>query len=195
MTPAVILAGGRSSRMGSDKCFMPLHGKPLLSHVLERVKPQVSRILINSNGDPLSFGRFGLPVRADALPGQLGPLAGLLTGLLWAREMRATHVMTVACDTPFLPRALLARLSHDLFRTGADIAVARDPQHLHPVIGLWPAHLAGRLAADIQAGTRSVHDWLRPFRVCESVFDASHFANLNTEAELAAAEARIRSAA
>jgi len=194
--PAVILAGGRSSRMGGgDKSLMPLDGRPLLSHVLDRIGPQVSRLLINSNGDPSLFRDFGLPVRPDTLPDRPGPLAGILTGLVWADEQDASHLLTVPCDTPFLPHDLVERLSADLQRSRAEIAVARDPEQIHPVIALWPVGLVTQLAADLEAGIRSVHRWLSRFDVCESAFAASHFSNLNTPAELRVAEARARLAA
>jgi molybdopterin-guanine dinucleotide biosynthesis protein A len=194
--PALILAGGRSSRMGGgDKSLMPLRGRPLLSHVLDRIRPQVSRLLINSNSDPALFREFGLPVRPDTLPDRPGPLAGILTGLIWAAEHSATHMLTVPCDTPFLPHDLVERLSGDLQRSGADIAVARDPDQTHPVIALWPVRLAGRLAADLASGIRSVQRWQSQFKICESTFAASHFSNLNTPAELRVAEARARLAA
>jgi len=189
--PALILAGGRSSRMGGgDKSLMPLHGRPLLAHVLDRIRPQVSSTLINSNSDPALFAKFGLPVRADAMPGHLGPLAGLLTGMRWAEEASATHLLTVSCDTPFLPHNLVERLFHDLRRSLTDIAVACDPQQLHPVIALWPVRLAAQLASDLENGPRSVQRWQNQFHVCKSRFAASHFSNLNTPAELLAAEAR-----
>ena len=189
--PALILAGGRSSRMGGgDKSLMPLQGQPMLAHVLDRIRPQSSSLLINSNSDPALFRAFGFGVRADAVPGRLGPLAGVLTGLLWAREMSATHLLTVPCDTPFLPHDLVEQLYLDLYRSQADIAMARDPEQVHPVIALWPVRLADRLAADLESGFRSVQRWQNQFRVCESEFSASHFSNLNTPAELAAAEAR-----
>jgi molybdopterin-guanine dinucleotide biosynthesis protein A len=194
--PALILAGGRSSRMGGgDKCLMLLQGRPLLSHVLEKIAPHVSHALISSNSDPLLFQSFGLPVRPDTVPNRPGPLAGLLTGLLWAQELGAGHLITVPCDTPLLPHDLVRRLEEDLRRSGAEIAVARDPAQIHPVIGLWPVYLAARLADDMKNGARSVHRWLAQFKVCESTFAASHFSNLNTPAELRAAEARARLAA
>ena len=194
--PALILAGGRSSRMGGgDKCLMLLQGRPLLAHVMDRIRPQVSSILINSNSDPALFRDFGLTVRPDVVPGRLGPLAGLLTGLLWAQEISATHILTVPCDTPFLPQDLVQRLRCDLNSARADIAVARDPDGLHPVIALWPVSLAAQLAADLEAGTRSVYRWLKQFDICGSEFAASHFSNLNTPADILAAEARVRLAA
>jgi molybdopterin-guanine dinucleotide biosynthesis protein A len=190
--PALILAGGRSSRMGGgDKSLMPLHGRPMLAHVLDRIRQQSSCILINSNSDPTLFGQFGLPVRADATPGRLGPLAGLLTGLLWAKEISAAHLLTVSCDTPFLPHDLVSRLNRDLAQSCADITVARDPEQIHPVIALWPVHLAAQLAADLESGIRSVQHWQSQFKVCESTFSSFHFSNLNTPAEWMAAEAGL----
>jgi molybdopterin-guanine dinucleotide biosynthesis protein A len=190
--PGLVLAGGRSSRMGGgDKSLRPLNGRPLLAHVLDRIRPQVSSVLINSNSDPQFLRTFGLGVRADAVPDRPGPLAGVLTGLLWAKEISATHLLTVPCDTPFLPSDLAARLHHDLNRSQADIAVARDPQQGHPVVALWPVHLAPQLASDLESGARSVQRWQRQFKTCESTFAASHFSNLNTPAELMAAEAGL----
>ena len=85
--PAVILAGGRSSRMGGgDKCLLPMNGKSLIAHVLAAIAPQTGDILINTNNDPAAYLKFGLPVLPDVISGFQGPLAGLLTGMLWSRR-------------------------------------------------------------------------------------------------------------
>ena len=182
--PCVILAGGRSSRMGGgDKCLLPLAGKSMLAHVLERVSPQASAILINSNSPPELFAGFGWPVLPDLVAGFQGPLTGLLTGMTWAARTGATHVLSVACDTPFLPLDLVQRLGADL--ADGDIAIARDEARSHPVIGLWPTALAPRLARDMgQNGIRGVHQWLRGQPVREVSFDAAHFRNINTRDDL-----------
>lgn len=148
--PCLILAGGRSSRMGGgDKCLLPMHGKTILVHVLERVAPQAGAILINSNSPASLFTAFGRPVLPDLMPGFQGPLAGLLTGMIWARQTHpgATHILSAACDTPFLPLDLAARLGDGLAAT--EIAIARDPERAHPIIGLWPITLADCLASDM----------------------------------------------
>lgn len=182
--PCVILAGGRSSRMGGgDKALAPLLGRPMLAHVLARVAPQCACILINSNSEPELFERFGLPVAGDVTGGFQGPLAGLLTGMRWAQG--ATHMLSVACDTPFLPHDLAARLAEAL--TNADIAIAADSERAHPVIGLWPVALAARLEADLRGGTRAMHRWLSQFHVAEVCFDVRHFRNINTAQDLHAA--------
>lgn len=189
--PCVILAGGRSRRMGGgDKGLLLLKDRPMLAHVLERVAPQCGSILINSNSDPGLFRCFGVPVAPDATHGFQGPLAGLLTGLLWARQCGASHVLSVACDTPFLPDDLVARLSQAL--AGSQIAIAADGERSHPVIGLWPVALAERLEADLASGVRAMHRWLDSFSVCEVLFAARDLRNINTPADLCTADRESR---
>ncbi|MCZ6453444.1 MAG: NTP transferase domain-containing protein, partial [Alphaproteobacteria bacterium] len=65
---------------GGDKCLRPLGGQPILARIIETVAPQVSRLVINANGDPERFASFGVPVAADTVDGYAGPLAGVLTG-------------------------------------------------------------------------------------------------------------------
>src|SRR5665213_1048945 len=98
----VILAGGRSQRMGGrDKALLPLAGKPLLAHVVDRLAGQVAPVVINANGDPSRFDEFRLPTTSDTIPGFVGPLAGIVSGMQWARRNapRATHILSVAADT------------------------------------------------------------------------------------------------
>ena len=192
MIPAAILAGGQSRRLGGgDKCLLPFGNGTILDAVLAAVAPQAEPILINTNNDPTLFARFGLEVRADALPGQLGPLAAILTALLWAGEKGANHVVTVPGDTPFLP--------HDLVRgllaaaTSERPAVAMSRGQLHPVIGLWPVSLAAALERDLQAGLRAAHNWVSDLDAVIVGFDASGgdpFENINTPDDLARAQRR-----
>jgi molybdopterin-guanine dinucleotide biosynthesis protein A len=189
---AVILAGGRSSRMGGgDKCLLPLGDKPLIAHILDAVTPQTGDILINTNSDPAPFLKYGQPVLPDAIPGFQGPLAGILTGMLWSRRRhpRRVHLLTVASDVPFLPDDLVARLSRSLSDQRADIAIASTADGTHPTIGLWPVDLAQRLEHDLMEGAvRSVHQWISGFRVAVAEFDTIALANINTPADLAACQ-------
>jgi molybdopterin-guanine dinucleotide biosynthesis protein A len=194
--PCVILAGGRSSRMGGgDKCLLPLNSKPILAQVLDRVSPQAAAVLINSNSPANLFAPFAWPVLPDVISGFQRPLAGLLTGMTWARQLHpgATHVLSAACDTPFLPYDLSQRLADGLAAT--DIAIARDQHRAHPVIGLWPVALADRLVRDMAThGVRGMFQWLRGLPVREVMFDAAHFCNLNTRDELLHATGTFQSA-
>ena len=192
---AVILAGGRSSRMGGgDKCLLPLAGKPMIAHILDTVTPQTADVMINTNSNPAPFLKYGQPVLPDAISGFQGPLAGILTGMLWSRRRhpRQVHLLTVASDVPFLPDDLVARLSRSLSQRGADIAIASAPDGTHPTIGLWPVDLAERLEHDLmEGGVRSVHQWIGSFRVALAEFDTIALANINTPADLAAGHRRL----
>ena len=158
----VVLAGGLSRRMGGgDKGLLPLGPATMLDEVVRRVAPQVDRLVINANGDPARFARFGLPVAADPVDGFVGPLAGVLAGLRWASSNApdAAHVLSVSSDAPFLPSDLCERLVAGLVTGSGRIAIARSCRELHPVIGLWPVALADDLEAALRAGVRKVLAW------------------------------------
>ncbi|HMQ58776.1 MAG TPA: NTP transferase domain-containing protein, partial [Rhizobiaceae bacterium] len=88
---------------GGDKCLADLAGRPLLSHVLDRLRPQTGAVALSANGDPARFSAFGMSVLPDPVDGFAGPLAGLLAGLQWATTLPGvTHLLSVAADTPFL---------------------------------------------------------------------------------------------
>ena len=101
----IVLAGGKSSRMGGgDKCLLPLAGRPILAHVIERLKPQVAELIISANGDPARFSAFDLPVVEDRLGGFAGPRAGILAGLEWARTNRPeSRFVVTAATRPSFP--------------------------------------------------------------------------------------------
>lgn len=144
----VLLAGGRSQRMGGgDKFLRPLGGRPLLARVIERAAPQVDALVINANGEPGRFAPFGLPVEPDHVSGFAGPLAGVLTGLEWTRRHAPVCdlVASFATDAPFFPLDLVSRLERGMIEAGADIACAASGGRPHPVFALWPVSLAEEL--------------------------------------------------
>jgi molybdopterin-guanine dinucleotide biosynthesis protein A len=178
---------------GGHKGLLAVDGVPMLTRVLAAVSPQVGAMLINSNADPLLFEAYGLPVLADNLPGYQGPLAGLLTGMQWARQChpRARHLLSVPCDSPYLPCDLVTRLADALATGDSDIAIARDEDHRHPTLGLWPVALADRLAMDLDRhGVRGMQAWLNKFAMREVFFDAGDLRNINTPEDLAASHRR-----
>jgi len=188
--PAVILAGGRSSRMGGgDKCLAVMQDKPLIGHILAALTPQTGDILINSNSDPAPFLKYGQPVLPDVIAGFQGPLAGILTGMLWSRRRHPRHVylLSAAGDVPFLPHDLVNRLHASLADGQADIAIAACPESPHPTIGLWPVDLAERLEHDLmETNIRSILQWISAFRVAQTEFPSHALMNVNTPAELEA---------
>jgi molybdopterin-guanine dinucleotide biosynthesis protein A len=197
----VLLAGGRSSRMGGgDKCLRLLGGKPILTRIIDRLEPQVSDIIINANGDPDRFVDFGLPVVSDSIAGYQGPLAGIHAALEWVKANRpgVQHVVTVATDTPFFPVDLVSRLL-----TAQDDAwcfrIAQSEAGTHPVIGLWPIELAEALDDTLKRGERKVTTWTRDHGALLVFFppldiggqSIDPFFNINAPEDLAAAESLV----
>jgi molybdopterin-guanine dinucleotide biosynthesis protein A len=186
----VILAGGLSRRMGGgDKCLLPLGGRSLLAHVIERMRPQVAVLALNANGNAARFAGFQLPVVTDDQSDFAGPLAGILAALDWAATTGAAAVLTVPADTPFLPRDLAARLA----AAGAP-ALARSGGRVHPVVGLWPLALRDDLRVALRReGLRKVEDWTT--RLAPAVVDfpaaPDPFFNINTPDDLARAAALL----
>jgi molybdopterin-guanine dinucleotide biosynthesis protein A len=157
-----ILAGGLARRMGGgDKGLIRLGGRLVLDHVLDRLKPQVSQVMLNANGDPTRFAHYGLPVVPDSVEGFAGPLAGVLAGLEWARDnTQAEWVATAATDTPFFPVDFVTRMLAAIEAAGADMACAASDGRHHPVFGLWPVRLAADLRhALVEEDIRKVDLW------------------------------------
>ena len=184
----VILAGGRGRRMGSvDKGLQLFKGRKLIEWVIQRLQPQVAEILINSNQNQERYARFGYKVITDLVPDFAGPLAGFHSALSTATT---DLVLTVPCDSPFLPEDLADRLIPALRAPSVDIAVARTGARAHPVFCLLRRSLLPHLSRYLEQGGRKIDAWYADLNVVEVAFDdqPDAFANFNTLAELNAAE-------
>lgn len=198
----VILAGGQATRMGGgDKGLLKIGGQTLLSHVVDRLSPQVDGLALNANGDPKRFSDLTLPVLPDTIEGFAGPLAGVLAGLDWAADQGADSIVTAAADTPFFPRDLVARLQeaaagqvHPLVlattpRTGDEALKSGGGRRVnrHPTFGLWPVALRDDLRAALTDGLRKVVLWTDKHDGREALFQADPFDpffNVNTPDDL-----------
>jgi molybdopterin-guanine dinucleotide biosynthesis protein A len=181
----VILAGGRGVRMGNvDKGLVELDGQPLVAHALARLAPQVATIVVNANRNAEAYARYGYPVVGDAIEGYAGPLAGLAAGLGAAAT---PFVVTVPCDSPFLPHDLVARLAAAFAEAPLDLAVARTGAQPHPVFALVRRTLRTHLARFLAGGGRKIDAWYATLAMREVTFDdeADAFRNINTRDELA----------
>jgi len=184
----VVLAGGLGRRMGNvDKGLQLLEGRPLTSWVLQRLAPQVGEVLINANRNRGAYAAFGHRVIEDRIAGFAGPLAGMHRAL-----SEATHalIISVPCDTPFLPEDLVARLAAPLDDERVDLSVAKTGSQAHPVICLARKRLLSHLAAFLDSGGRKVDAWYSTLHVAEVAFDdqPAAFTNVNTPEDLRAAE-------
>lgn len=204
----VLLAGGQARRMGGgDKCLVELGGKPLLAHAIERLRPQVDILLLNANGDPARFAKFGLPVVADSVEGFAGPLAGILAGMEWARAHQpharvpdASVIVSVATDTPFFPLDLVAKLREASRGHDEALAVASSGTGEHYAFGLWPTALLPDLRMALAEGRRKAADFVHEHGAITVTFEAGRvgaesidpFFNINRPEDLARAEALLQ---
>ncbi|WP_275670506.1 molybdenum cofactor guanylyltransferase MobA [Paracraurococcus ruber] len=195
---AVVLAGGLARRMGGgDKPLRLLAGRPLLDHVLDRVRPQAAAVILNANGDPARLAAYGLPVVPDPLPDHPGPLAGVLAALDWAAEHRPdlADVLSVPGDGPFLPDDLASRLLAARQAAGTPLACATSGGWTHPPIGVWPVALRSELRAALLAGERKIDRWTARFGCACAEWPTEPldpFFNANAPEDLARAEALLR---
>ncbi|HMN82178.1 MAG TPA: molybdenum cofactor guanylyltransferase MobA [Burkholderiaceae bacterium] len=171
---------------GIDKALQPYRGRPLIEHVIERLRPQVTTLLINTNHPADAYRRFGHPVVADRRSDRPGPLAGLQAGFAAA----ATPLLAcVPCDAPLLPHDLIARLLEPMLRAPAGeapwISVARAGGQVHPVCLLADRRVLPSIDASLAAGDHRMGGWMARLSHCVVDFDDERaFHNVNTPADL-----------
>jgi molybdopterin-guanine dinucleotide biosynthesis protein A len=200
----VILAGGRSSRMGGmRKALIPLQDSPLLSHVIGRLESQVSPLLLSSEDRYSGLEVFGLPVVPDIVPRYRGPLTGLCSALQYLSDKQDisgkdhSGLLLCPCDAPFIPPDLAERLV-DATRNNATrekikpVVVVAYEGELQPTFSLWQNHhLPVIHDAVVNRGDGGLKHMLKslPHVIVEWVSEQPPpFYNVNTPEELEVAE-------
>jgi molybdopterin-guanine dinucleotide biosynthesis protein A len=181
----VVLAGGQSARMGTDKSFVRVLGRPLIEVVLEQVAGLGAETLIVTNR-PADYAYLGVPLFGDVLPGK-GALGGLYSALHSARQ---PHVLCIACDMPFVVRPLLEYLI-GLIPEG-DVIMPRIAGEAEPFRAIYARACLGPIRAALDAGQMRVISFFPAVRVrfvdeAEiDRFDPQHLAffNVNTPEDL-----------
>ena len=194
--PCVILAGGKGRRMGGkEKALIHLLDRPLLSYVLEKVSGKVAPIALNINTNFDDFQKFGYKIIKDPIKGHLGPLAGILASLNWAKEINQDWVLTLPCDTPFLPKNLVQSMVEAKNKTPeVDLVVAKSRGFNHPVIALWKSNINNRLQNALNEGIRKIDIFTAQLKIAYVNFDNIQnsdfdpFTNLNAPPDLILAQ-------
>ena len=184
-TTAIVLCGGQGARLGGvAKPLVDLAGRPLLAHVLDRLRPQVADIVLScTRAEP--YQRFGCRVAVDAQPNQ-GPLGGVVSAL----AQTTTHwILTSPCDTPFLPPNLVEALATACRKRGAAVVVAAGRRQ--NLCLLLDERRAASLSAFFASGGRAVYRWLDANSVASVEWPVADFFNVNTTADLQAASERL----
>lgn len=190
-TTAVILAGGRARRMqGEDKGLIELRGRPLLDYIIAALRPQAGSILVNANRNLDRYRAFGYPVIEDILDDYCGPLAGMASAM---QAATTPLLLTVPCDSPFLPARLLETLYRAMAEAGAAVSIAHDGERMQPVHALLRRELLPDLLAYLDSGERKVYAWYARQRLALADFSASPevFLNLNTPRDQQVIEALL----
>ncbi len=175
---AVILAGGRGTRMGgADKGLVEYRQRPLIEWVLQAVRPQVGEVLISANRNIDVYAQYGCRVVNDTLPDFPGPLAGVLSAM---EAVNTPWLLVTPCDSPHLPANLAQNLLDAAQAAGVPIAVAADPQRDHYSTMLVPTRLADSLREYLFTGQRAVHGWQQAFNPARVIFPDACLKNFNT---------------
>ena len=181
---AVILAGGKARRMGGeDKGLIELHGRPLLDYIISAVRPQTGHILINANRNLDRYREFGYPVVADIMGDFFGPLAGMASGM---QASSTPYILTLPCDSPYVPPDLAGRLYRAMTAANAEISVAHDGVRLQPVFVLLRCELLPGLLEYLEGGGRKIDTWFTRQHLAYADFSdvPDTFLNLNSPADL-----------
>lgn len=190
-TTAVILAGGMARRMGGqDKGLIGINGRPMIEYIIDALKPQVDHILINANRNIEQYERYGYPVIQDMMGDYFGPLVGMASGL---QACNSDLVLSVPCDSPFVPPVLAARLNTALIENQADISVANDSERMQPVFALIRKHLLDSLLAYLNDGGRKIDTWYAEHELALADFSdwPDAFININTPEDKALVENKL----
>ncbi|RKS85848.1 molybdenum cofactor guanylyltransferase [Orbus hercynius] len=179
---AIILAGGKSTRMqGNDKGLLLLKGLPLYRHVIDKINPQVTDIIINTNRHIEQYQQSGYRVICDELDGFLGPLAGIYSGLV---RSTTPWNLVVSCDTPFLPDDLVLHLQQNIADRPA--AYVFDGEKSHPTILLIHRNMAEKIRSYLMQGDRKLLLFLESINAAmvNLADQKQSFININTPEEL-----------
>ena len=185
----VILAGGLARRMNNqDKGLLLYKGHPLVSYAIAALTDVTDQIIINANRNREHYQAFGLPVVADQTDNFDGPLAGVLTAMIYTD---ADVLVVVPCDSPLIKAEHLQKLLAVRAENAADVAVAFDGVRLHPVFIAIKTSLKTSLENYLASGQRKVGDWLEQQKTVKADFsnEPEIFFNINTLTELSALEA------
>ena len=193
-TTGIILSGGKSSRMGSDKGLLVLHEKPLIQYAIEVLKELCDDIIICANKP--GYDRFGFPVIKDVYP-DLGPIGGIYTGLL---NSDSGSNFVLSCDMPFInPHTVTFLL------TKRDKSLASIPIHgqniIEPLCALYSKAILPQLKTQIRNQDLKLMNLLKTINVnwvkMDSGFEFYHpnlFFNVNDQDSLEVAETIMRQA-
>jgi molybdopterin-guanine dinucleotide biosynthesis protein A len=184
----IILAGGKSSRMGTDKGLQVLCGKPLISYVIDALSGLCSDILISTSSN--EYKSFGYKVIADEFPG-IGPMGGIYSAL---RQSSTENNLVISCDLPFISGDLMAHILKN--SAGCQVAVPwQGNQHYEPLCGFYNKSVLDSMIDFIQKGNFKLPDLFKEISINRLIINENQcfysknlFFNVNSKHDLSTAE-------
>mgnify|MGYP001159805796 CR=1 FL=1 len=194
---AAVLAGGKSSRFGTDKSLVKLGGKSLLDHTINKIEKTFNEILIISNNKSLTIKNKNIKIIPDCLPGQLGPLIGVLSAMKWAKKNKKKHrwIATFPCDTPFFDNQIFNHLLKKSKSRTKKLFFFKSGEKRHNIFGLWSLELEKVLEKDITNNYRKVEAWANKIGLELIEIDkkkSSTFLNINTREDFKKAKIKLK---
>jgi molybdopterin-guanine dinucleotide biosynthesis protein A len=191
-TTGIILAGGESSRMGSDKGLQLLCGKPLISYTIQVLSELCSTIIISTSSDV--YQSFGYKTVADDIPG-IGPMGGIYSAL---RQSKTDANLVLSCDLPFVSKELLSFILENA--SGFQVAVPwQGNRHYEPLCGFYNLSVLSQMGAYIQKGNYKLPDLFEDISINRlninmsmDFYSPELFFNVNSKHDLLTAENMMR---
>jgi len=189
----VILAGGKSSRFGSNKSLYNLSNNKLIDHTLHKVKKYFDEILIVSNDKELKIEDQKITIIQDCIDGFLGPLVGVLSAMKYANlsKTKRDWIITFPCDTPFFDEKIIEEMIKKTNTPQEKIYFIKDKKQRHNIFGAWSTELEKTLEQDIKNNFRKVDLWADKIGcsfIEKDIRNENEFLNINTKEDLEVAE-------
>tara|TARA_Y100000768_G_C23948855_1_gene669072 strand:+ start:808 stop:1407 length:600 start_codon:yes stop_codon:yes gene_type:complete len=187
----VVLAGGKSSRFGSDKAKAKIAGKTLIEHTISKLENEFKEILVISNNKNLYFRQKKIFTTPDIIEGHLGPLIGVLSAMIWAKKNNYNWIFTFPCDTPLFNKKIIFEAKNEIKNSPKNLLFIKSGGKRHNIFGIWSIKLIDNLKKDVESGTRKVEDWADKMNadILEIKEDKkNNFLNINSLEELKKAE-------
>ena len=189
----IIMIGGKSSRLGGGiKSLIKINNKKIFDIILERIQPQIDKIIVNSNIEDAEISTYKFPIIKDVKQGYLGPLAGIHAGMQWLNKNKpkVDWLLTLPGDTPFIPLNIVSCFEEKI-NQDSKIILAKSNDKIHPIIGAWHTSLLKSLNEHLESGTRKILEWaenhpLEFLEFNEKGYDP--FFNINTQIDINKAE-------
>ena len=193
---SVVLAGGKSTRFGIDKCNAKLGDKTLLEHTISKIKDHFNEILVISNNKNLTIQNKKVTVVQDLKEGQLGPLIGVLTAMKWIQNYKKEYkwIATFPCDTPFFENKIISSLKLKTSNTSKKLIFLKSGERRHNIFGIWSLDLIETLEKDLNDNFRKVELWADKIgyeTINIEILNFDTFLNINTQEDYAIAKQNL----